>query len=573
MDSTDSVRHGQNKLQTIVFPTLLITAFITCIAYSIYVSAVSYAQGDPRGSLLLSQTIVQEGTVKLDSHAIVVQDFGHLIRKKNGHIYYYFPIGSALYSVPFVAAANLFGQDMRDRYDENRLQIVLAAFLGITTFLLLYIIAQSLTGQLVGSALLAALFWFGSGYSSTAGTALWSHDWASVLSLLAVALTIRAYKLGGAPHCALIALFLFSAYLCRPTLALLSPTMIILLYTVNRIAAIKVAAFVFALLGLFSLWSLYEFEQPLPDYYLPKRLNGSHFGEALAGNLFSPSRGLFVFMPYLVVPLLFWRRSASTLRENKALLIVLCWPIIHLISISKFPHWWGGYSYGPRLMIDVIPALFLFFCLFAKDLRRNSLAIALIVSLGLMAVYINWYQGLFNVYAYQWNVQPGVDQNPNTIWNWRYPQFLHNETRHNQRDKDYQLGNLNPVSSGELLDFQDEDLAFIGWHSPWPTHRLSRGGASEIYFRIRNDDTYRGELRLKTGFVGQQQVSVTLNGEEIASFEGAGSAPIEHIMPFDPTLLTSRQTNIIRLEFSDASSPARGQHFHLAVALESIVIN
>jgi hypothetical protein len=496
-----------------------------------------------------------------------------LIREKNGHIYYYFPIGSALYSTPFVAVANLFGQDMRVRYDENRLQMVLAALLGIITFLLLYLIAQSLTGQIVGSVLLAALFWFGSGYSSTSGTALWSHDWASVLSLLAIVLAIRAYKKGSEPHCSLIGIFLFSAYLCRPTFALLSPVMIVFLFTVNRMAAVKVAAVVFALLAFFVVWSLYEFGQPLPDYYLPKRLGGSNFNKALAGNLFSPSRGLFVYMPHLIVPFLFWRRSASILREHKKLMLVLCWPIIHLLSVSNFPHWWGGYSYGPRLMIDIIPALFVFYCLFAKGLRGNSAAIRCIVAFGLLAIYINWYQGLFNVYAYQWNVQPSVDQNTQYIWDWRYPQFLHNEARHNQRDREFQLDKIGPISPGTSLGFQDSNLAFIGWHSPWPAHRLSRGDASEIYFRIDEGDTYHGELRLSTGFIGQQQVTVSLNGKKLATFEGAGRTPIEHAIRFDPALLTTRQLNVIRLEFSNATAPSRGQHFHLAMALENVVLN
>ncbi len=387
------------KRQQALFETLLISALITCVAYSISAATVRYVNSDPNGSLLLSQTIIQHGTVKLDSYPNVAQEYGYHLHMKNDHVYYYFPIGTALYSVPFVAIANIFGQDMRVRTEEVRLQIELAAFLGVITFLLLYLVAKLLTGGVIVSSILAALFWFGSGFCSTSGTALWSHNWASVWSLLAIALVIQSYKTGSEPRWFFIGFFLFSAYLCRPTLALLSPVMIILLYTLNRMAAAKVAAVVLTFLAFFVLWSLYEFRQPLPDYYLPKRLVGSDFGEALAGNLFSPARGLFVYMPFLIVPFLFWRRSVSVFRNHKRLMLVLVWPIIHLLSISKFPNWWGGHSYGPRLMIDIIPALFIFYCLFVKDLRAKSAVTGFIVVFGLFAIYVNWYQGLFNNYT------------------------------------------------------------------------------------------------------------------------------------------------------------------------------
>ena len=552
---------------------LFIAVIVAVIAYSVGSSAVSYRGGDPKGSLLLSQTIVQQGTVKLDSHAELLSSLGYRIREKNGHFYYYFPIGSALYSVPFVAAANLFGQDMRVRYDENRMQLVMAAFLGMVTFLLLYLIARSLGGESFRSILLAALFWFGSGYCSTSATALWSHNWASVTSLLAIWLVVRAYKSGREPRCVLTGFFLFSAYLCRPTLALLSPFLILFLFTVNRAAAIKVAAVVFVFLALFVCWSFHEFGQPLPEYYLPKRLGGSGFGEALLGNLFSPSRGLFVFMPYLLVAVVFWRRSLSMIRENWRVLILLAWPLIHLLSISSFPHWWGGYSYGPRLMLDAIPAFFLFYCLFARDLPAASWATVGIIVTGLLAVCIHWYQGLFNVYSYQWNVQPGVDQYPRTVWDWRYPQFLHSEARHNRREREFMVSHPSPIAPGETLGFASDALAFVGWHDPWPGLRWSRGDTSEIYFRIEEGDTYRGALGLRVGFQGRQRVAVALNGADIAAFDGAGQAPVERVIRFNPALLTATGLNVIQFQFSDATEPAGGQHFHLAMALESLVLN
>src|SRR5262245_28951755 len=30
-------------------------------------------------------------------------------------------------------------------------------------------------------------------------------------------------------------------------------------------------------------------------------------------------------------------------------------PGLHLAVVSRFPYWWGGYSYGSRLLVDVLP--------------------------------------------------------------------------------------------------------------------------------------------------------------------------------------------------------------------------
>ena len=55
---------------------------------------------------------------------------------------------------------------------------------------------------------------------------------------------------------------------------------------------------------LFAVINLLSLGTPLPAYYRLSRVGGSsHFFEALAGNLVSPSRGLFIFSPVLLFSL------------------------------------------------------------------------------------------------------------------------------------------------------------------------------------------------------------------------------------------------------------------------------
>ncbi len=57
-------------------------------------------------------------------------------------------------------------------------------------------------------------------------------------------------------------------------------------------------------------FSFHELGQALPDYYLPERLaDTQRFGTALLANLGSPSRGLFVFSPFLLVAIVLFVRQ------------------------------------------------------------------------------------------------------------------------------------------------------------------------------------------------------------------------------------------------------------------------
>ena len=78
---------------------------------------------------------------------------------------------------------------------------------------------------------------------------------------------------------------------------------------------------------------------------------------ALAGNLVSPARGLFIFCPLVVLSVVGvvvrWRAGELT-AFWKALAVI---PVVHWIVISAFKHWWGGDSYGPRFFTDLMPVL------------------------------------------------------------------------------------------------------------------------------------------------------------------------------------------------------------------------
>ncbi len=74
--------------------------------------------------------------------------------------------------------------------------------------------------------------------------------------------------------------------------------------------------------------------------------------EGLAGLLFSPSRGLMVYSPIMVFgfigAVLTWRSP-----RKFAPLIPLQITVLVLMVAATWSDWWGGWTYGPRRLVDV----------------------------------------------------------------------------------------------------------------------------------------------------------------------------------------------------------------------------
>ncbi len=119
---------------------------------------------------------------------------------------------------------------------------------------------------------------------------------------------------------------------------------------------LPVAAFCAPILltGLALLaFNLSRYGDPFNTGYLETETFSAIWLDGLAGQLFSPGRGLFLFSPILllsvagVVPF-FRRRRAETLL---ALSVIL----IHLLLYGKWFMWHGGYAWGPRFIIPTLP--------------------------------------------------------------------------------------------------------------------------------------------------------------------------------------------------------------------------
>ena len=385
----------------------------------------------------------------------------------------YFPWTSAVMAVPAVVVADVVGAVTGGRdsgeligdgdftlwHTASAALVTLGALLVLRAVALAVLTASTDRRRLLAnaSALVVAL---GTSAWSTASRALWQHTPSFLLLSLAVWCAVRLDRDGARSESATgvdrwvvgLGAAVVAAAVARPTN--LATGVVLLAWALYRRreqlgpTALSLAIGVAAAAGGFVLASSALVGRALPDYYSAGRLEvGGWFAEAVLANWWSPSRGLLLASPVLVLAVpgtvLAWRD-----RERRSLVVAL-WASVAAVtvSVSAFPQWWAGHAVGPRFMTEAVPQLFVLSLPAAdrvSDLSRlragaehRGRAVAVAIVVVLLAVWSIGYHAVGSVAgaAGCWNVYPtDVDDDPGRVWSVADAQVL--EPLHRVLDDD-----------------------------------------------------------------------------------------------------------------------------------------
>ena len=193
----------------------------------------------------------------------------------------------------------------------------------------------------------------------------------------------------------------------------------------------RIVAFVVALAaGLVPLlvFNALAYGSPLEQGYGVKPFDTNPV-EGLAGLLFSPSRGLFVYEPWALFGLagLLIARFAKTTRghlSERIADLVFAW-LVALAVYATYAEWWGGRVFGPRFLDDLAPIVVVGL---AWGIRGGWFAYGLMRVLFLLSAA--WSLVLFNAAAFvydqnTWDLVPvNVNDAPQRLFDWSDPQWL-----------------------------------------------------------------------------------------------------------------------------------------------------
>ena len=255
----------------------------------------------------------------------------------------------------------------------------------------------------------AVLFGLGTSVYSTA-QALWQHP--AVLLFLVIAIDALA-RLDDNTTASLqpgliAALCLSLAAASRPAVIPLCGALFIYLLIRARAQAASLMAVACVPAGAVAVYNATLFGAPWR--FGPSGVGGRFFEalpESLAGLLVSPARGLLVFTPIALVAA--WGLITQSRRPlSRALMAAAA---VHFVFMACWNEWHGGESFGPRLLTDLLPALFFFLPEGVATLPKAGAV------LGLASVAIQFLGGW--TYDYRWErLHQRGQEFDRALWSW-----------------------------------------------------------------------------------------------------------------------------------------------------------
>jgi len=290
----------------------------------------------------------------------------------------------ALAAVPLFAAVRIAGGDLTGRPDLPWYAAKSAASMVVAlSALFVFLVAAGIAGNAAAWGISLA-YGLGTGVWSTSSQALWQHG----PSALALAIGIHALARPSSARSRGTAGLAFGAvFAARPTLILLGLAVFVFLIVQERRRAPWFALGALGTGGVLLAFNAHFLGAPWAtgQGILAAKLALLYTGSpslwqtplpiGLLGLLASPSRGLFVYSPFLLFAVaglaVGWRQPRTAWMGPLALgaLGVAC------LNAAYF-QWWGSWSFGTRYLVDLMPLLALGLLGIRGPLMRRPLLLA-----------------------------------------------------------------------------------------------------------------------------------------------------------------------------------------------------
>jgi hypothetical protein len=440
---------------------ILISLLVFLTVYAVYLNSGNAVPLDSMWTIPTSMSILKQGNTDLNEYRPLIDrtaEGSYLIQKINGHLYANYPASTALLIAPVVVVAEQFARLAYAinlaTYVQNvvpqMLELLIASLFAALTVLLLYRIAREFLA-LLPALTLAIIFAFGTAAWSVASRALWRNGIS--MFVLTVALYLIVLARNKPRLIQFVSLPLAFSFTVRGTngLSIVFITLYVLLQYRSYFWRYLLWALPVAV--PFALYNLAIYQAPASPYYsVYQPFSAAHPNliEGALGNLISPSRGLLIFSPVLILAVagVAIKLKQRTFEKLDGALIAII--VGHWLVISDFTLWWGGWAYGPRFFIDVLPYFFYLMIPAVAALTqlrgmRKWAAVTVVILLAGFSCFVHYRGANAEEVMNEWHTWPtDLGNSSARLWDWRDPQFLRGlgGTLLNSAWRAYQSGNM-----------------------------------------------------------------------------------------------------------------------------------
>jgi hypothetical protein len=458
--------------------------------------------GDTFPARYLPFAIWQHHTLLLDPIAtLTAQGRGDtafwMVPTRSGHTISLYPVVTPVLLAPLYLPAvgylHLRGwNEARLDHVAKVMEKLAASLVAALSAALLYLLLRRRAAAPI-ALLLALAYAFGTTTWMIGSQALWQHGMAellvvgALLFLTAPCTTPRALAAG-------LLLGLIAAN--RPPDALLAAALGVYgLFWARRRAAPLVAliAAVAVPASLVLLYNLGVAGHVGGGYGIMGRADFLHNDllPGLAGLLFSPTRGLLIFSPFLLFLVLAWRyrlRSSSQRadRAYRGLALAMSFGIILQLVLYAKADWRAGISWGPRFLTDFLPLLVWMLVPVVAALRGFGRACFLLtvgIAIAIEAIGAFWYTGATDSAIFAVAGGPQMQ----AAWQWKNAPFVAS-LRQGLAPAELLIETR---GSFDAVEADGQEVVAIGWAlaghaSPWQVAVAVDGRemvASDIFFK------------------------------------------------------------------------------------------
>lgn len=349
------------------------------LALSLFLLAIyllTYS-GDIHSSDGLSMLSVTESLVKrgdYDTNQILWMGLQQGTFGRGGELYSRKGIGTSLVALP-LAWLGLIVPLWGFVQTTLLLNVAVTALSGLLVFLYLRRLGYSWKVDLVVALL------FGLGTMAWPYSKYFFSEPLTGLALLATAYCLLRFRETQATgDLALAGTFLGLAIATRLATAAIAPLFLFPLWaysSLDRVSYRRLISSLAAFLIPLILWGLLlggynylRFGNPLTTGYLPQESFRTPLLTGLAGLLISPGRGLFFYCPIFLAVLPAFPAFLGRHRIEGSFFLSLV--AIYILLYSKWFMWHGGFAWGPRFLVPIIPFLAISLAPLVERLRGGA---------------------------------------------------------------------------------------------------------------------------------------------------------------------------------------------------------
>jgi hypothetical protein len=384
-------------------------------------AAPGLAAGDAVPTTLLPVSIIREQDFDLDEfldHPVAREKSWEeaywLVEAGDRHFSKY-PVATAVLVTPLYLVPTIFGLNAQSYIVAYMLLgKTSAAILAACSVVLVYLLLRLVASELAALSLSVVYAFAGSTWTISSQV-LWQHPASQLFLAAAIYCLLRTPEAGKSAF--LGGLFLALAVAARPTNVLVA--LILVAYVLHRLPYRLPFLLGGALIPLMLLvgYNHTTFGCALCTGYGAESYGGwsTPLPVGLSGILLSPSKGLLLYSPvflFSVVGIIASWRTPIGGEDRTWLFRYLGFAAVGFaLLMSKWHAWHGGWSFGPRMLVDSTPLLIALMIPALKWLKYDRRVVAVLTSLAILSICVQLAGlSMFDQGWYRQQVEAGYEE-------------------------------------------------------------------------------------------------------------------------------------------------------------------